>query len=114
MRNPAKRSTVAALFVLALLLAPALVLAEPVAITIENATDAAILELHLATPDSDEWSEVALDVEAIEPGESLVVTIMDGEEDCLYDFLVVFDDDTELEVLDAEVCDGEAYAITSE
>ena len=109
-----KLSIVLTLSVFGLLLAPTLLLAEPVAFTIENGTEAAILEMHVATADADEWAEVAIDVEAIEPGESLVVTIMDGKSDCMYDFLVVFEDDTELEVYDAEVCDGEAYVVYSE
>ena len=93
---------------------PGTLWAEPVTITIENDTDAGIFELFVATPDSDEWEEVVFDADSIEPGESLVVTIMDGRRDCLYDLLVGFDDDTELEIYDVEVCEGDAYVISSE
>jgi len=93
---------------LALLLAP-LAWAEPVTFTLTNGTDEVITEFYAAPPGVDEWEEDILGEDVLAPGESVSITIADGREDCVYDFLAVFEDESELEHDGISICGGETY-----
>ena len=82
---------------------------EPVVFTLTNGTDYVITEFYATAPSSGNWEEDILGVDVLAPGESVEITIDDSREDCQYDFLAVFEDDTELEHESVAVCDGEEY-----
>jgi hypothetical protein len=94
--------------VLTLLLAP-LVQAEPVTFELTNGTDYVIVEFYASAPGEEEWGEDILGEDVLEPGDTFEITIADGREDCEYDFLAVFEDESELEHNDVSVCDAEHY-----
>lgn len=96
---------------LALLLAP-FAWAEPVTFVLTNGMDEAIMEFYASPPGVEDWEEDILGDEVLEPGESVEITIDDGREDCDYDFLAVFEDDSELMHDSVAVCDGESYVYT--
>lgn len=96
-------------FVLLMLLLAPLSWAEPVTFVLTNGTDEVIMEFYAAPPDVEDWEEDILGEDVLEPGDSVEITISDGREDCDYDFLAVFEDESELEHEAVSVCDGESY-----
>ncbi len=96
------------LVVLTLLLTP-LAWAEPVTFILTNGTDETIMEFYASPPGVEEWEEDILGDDVLEPDDSVEITIADGREDCEYDFLAVFEDESELEHDAVSVCDGESY-----
>lgn len=82
---------------------------DPITFTLINGTDYTIMEFYASPPSTDSWEEDILGRDVLEPGEAVDITIDDWREDCLYDFLAVFDDDTELVHERVSVCDGEEY-----
>lgn len=100
---------VATIAILTLLLAPLAQASDAVTFTLINGTDYTIVEFYASPPSSSDWEEDILGVDVLEPGEMVEITIDDWREDCLYDFLAVFDDDSELEHNEISICDGEQY-----
>ena len=82
---------------------------EPVTFTLVNGTDAVIVEFYATAPSSGDWEEDILGVDVLSPDEAVEITIDDSREDCAYDFLAVFSDETEMVHEDVAVCDGEEY-----
>ncbi|MEM8995206.1 MAG: hypothetical protein AAGF23_10500 [Acidobacteriota bacterium] len=82
---------------------------DSVTITVINDTGETIVELYISPPSATDWEEDVLGTDLLEPGDIFEITIDDSREDCTYDFLAVFDDETELIHEDVAVCDGEAY-----
>ncbi len=93
---------------LALLLTP-FAWAEPVTFVLTNGTDEAIMEFYASPPGVEEWEEDILGDDVLEPGDSVEITIADSRDDCEYDFLAVFEDESELEHDSISVCDDEEY-----
>lgn len=87
---------------------------DPVTFTVINGTSSAIVEFYATDPGSEDWEEDILGVDVLAPGDEVEITIDDFREDCHYDFLAVFSDDTELVHEDVEVCDGEEYVYTDD
>jgi hypothetical protein len=82
---------------------------DAVTFTLINGTDATIMEFYAAPPSSQEWEEDILGEDVLEPGESVNITIDDWREDCHYDFLAVFEDESELMHENISICGGEEY-----
>lgn len=82
---------------------------DSVTFTLVNGTDTAIMEFYASPPSADDWEEDILGRDVLEPGDSIVITIDDWREDCYYDFLAVFEDDTELMHEGISICGGEEY-----
>ena len=88
---------------------------EPVTFHLNNGTDFVMMEFYASPPSEDDWEEDILGADVLEPGETVEITINDGRDDCLYDFLAVFsdgEDSVELMHEEVEVCDGESYTYT--
>lgn len=85
---------------------------DAVTFTLVNGTDDTIVEFYATAPSSGHWEEDILGIEVLEPGEGVDITIDDWREDCHYDFLAVFEDETELVHENVGVCDGEEYVYT--
>jgi hypothetical protein len=96
------------LALLTLLLAP-FAGADPVTFTLTNGTDEVITEFYASPPGVAEWEEDILGEDVLEPGASVEITIADGREDCEYDFLAIFEDESELEHDSVSVCDDQHY-----
>jgi len=82
---------------------------EAVTFTLENGTEQTIIEFYASPPTTDDWEEDILGEDVLPPGEEVEIEIDDDREDCLYDFLAVFEDGTELMHEEVSVCDGESY-----
>jgi hypothetical protein len=83
-----------------------------VTFTLINGTGLTMVAFHASPPQNDDWEEDILGDAVLPAGYSVDVTIADGRDDCAYDLLAVFDaGDQEIEVTveDAEVCDGSSY-----
>ena len=106
-----KSAALGALFALVLCLAVAWNVAanEAVTFTLVNGTNVTMVEFYASPPSSDDWEEDILGNDVLAPGEAVDITIDDGRDDCLYDFLAVFKDGDEVEHLEVSVCDGEEY-----
>lgn len=87
---------------------------EPVVFTLVNETDAVMVEFYATAPSSDDWEEDILGVDVLHPGEAVDIIIDDFRDDCQYDFLAVFSDESELVHENAEVCDGEEYVYSDD
>ena len=87
---------------------------EPVTFVLINGTSDVIMEFYAAPPSSRTWEEDILGLDVLAPGESVEITIDDSRDDCLYDFLAVFDDDSELVHEEVAVCDGEEYVYSDD
>ena len=109
MKRP--RFLAAALLAAALLLAPATLGqdTEPVPFTLVNGTSDVMVEFYAAPPESKTWEEDILGLDVLAPGAAVDITIDDSRDDCLYDFLAIFEDGSELIHEEVEVCDGEEY-----
>jgi hypothetical protein len=101
-------------FALLVLLVAPFAVAEPVTFTLTNGTDEVIMEFYASPPGVEEWEEDILGEDVLEPGESVEITIADGRDDCEYDFLAVFEDESELEHDSVAVCDGEEYVYSGD
>ena len=66
---------------------------ESVSFSIENNTDKIIYSIVYGQSSSEDWSDDILDG-LVEPGQTVNVVIDDDLEDCMYDFLYSFDDDS--------------------
>ncbi len=95
---------------LTLLLTP-LAWAEPVTFTLTNSTGATIMEFYASPPGVNDWEEDILGEEVLESGDSVIITIGDSRDDCDYDFLVVYDDESEVQFDEMAICDGEEWVI---
>lgn len=82
---------------------------DAVTFTLVNGTDYVIVEFYAAPPGAKTWEEDILGVDVLEPGDSVEITIDDSREDCDYDFLAIFEDETEWIHEDVAICDGEEY-----
>lgn len=82
---------------------------DAVTFTLINGTGETIMEFYASPPSSQEWEEDILGEDVLEPGESVEITIDDWREDCHYDFLAVFEDETELMHENISICGGEEY-----
>ncbi len=82
---------------------------DSVTFTLVNGTDTTIMEFYASPPSTDDWEEDILGPDVLEPGDSVDITIDDWREDCYYDFLAVFEDDTELMHEGISICGGEEY-----
>ena len=111
MKHLHTRFAVAAVALTLLLLAPMTLGqdTDAVTFTLTNGTGYTIMEFYAAPPSSGDWESDILGVDVLEPGESVEITIDDSREDCDYDFLAVFEDESELEHNEISVCDGEEY-----
>lgn len=87
---------------------------EPVTFYIENATDHAMMALHLSTPSTNSWEEDILGVDVVEAGDTVEVTIDDNLEDCEYDLRADFSDGVYIDVRGVDFCslDGETITIS--
>ena len=90
-------------------LVPSTLATDPVTFTLVNGTDTPIVEFYASPPGVESWEEDILGADVLLPGEAIEITIDDYREDCDYDFLAVFKDDTELMHEAVSVCDGEEY-----
>lgn len=82
---------------------------ESVTFTIENGTDEIIMEFYASPRSADDWEEDILGDDVLAPGDQVNIEVDDNREDCTYDFLAVFEDDTELVHENISVCAGETY-----
>ncbi|MEM1183081.1 MAG: hypothetical protein AAGM22_32360 [Acidobacteriota bacterium] len=92
-----------------LLLVPQAFASEAVTFVLENGTGETIVEFYASPPSASDWEEDILGLDVLNSGETVEITIDDSREDCLYDFLAVFDDGSELVHEEIAICDGEHY-----
>lgn len=102
------------LAVVALLVVPAAPVSAQGAVTFSliNGTGLDMVAFYATPPHIDNWEDDILGDAVLPAGYSVDVTIADGRQDCTYDLLAVFDaGDQEIEVTveDAEICDGSSY-----
>jgi hypothetical protein len=81
-------------------------LAEDLHFKIQNDTNNDITEVHVSTVSSNSWEENILD-DNVGAGDSVDVTIADGETVCKYDVQVVFDDGSKNEWRNQNLCNFE-------
>lgn len=79
-------------------------MAEEVKFTLKNSSDFTIDELYASPSTEDNWGEDILGVDVLAGGESGVVTIADGSEECKYDLKAVAEDGTEHELEALDLC----------
>jgi hypothetical protein len=82
---------------------------ESVTFTLINSTGVTMVGFFASPPGVSEWEDDILGETVLESGDSTEVTIDDAREDCVYDFLAVFEDESTLEHPAVPVCDGESY-----
>ena len=95
---------------LALLASPAL--AKDVSFTLTNATSSAVSEFYLSLPGDDAWGE-NLVAEVIPAGGSAPAKIS-GTDTCIFDVKTVFQDGTDTEDREYDLCTNPDYRIEEE
>ena len=90
---------------LALFALPAHALAEDVKFNLKNSSSFTIDELYASPSTEDEWGEDILGADTLAGGESGVVTIADGSDQCKYDLKAVAEDGTEHELEALDLCE---------
>ncbi|WP_148292358.1 MULTISPECIES: hypothetical protein [Planktothrix] len=100
-----------ALFVPGIGLIPSKAIAETEAVTFTMTNDSGqvITHFYASPPTTSDWEDDILGVDVLAPGDSVDITINDGQEDCFYDFRAVYEDGSEVVATKQEVCDGAEY-----
>lgn len=78
--------------------------AEDVKFTLKNNSEFSIDELYASPSNEDNWGEDILGVDVLAGGESGVVTMADGSEECKYDLKVVDEDGAEHMIEELDLC----------
>lgn len=74
-----------------------------------NDSSANLIEFNVSTTASDSWEENLLEGGYLAPGYEITVQIADGEATCFYDIRGIFDDGSDLEDYDLDLCDLGEY-----
>ena len=72
---------------------------------LSNNTSVTLTELYISPTFADDWEEDILGTKVLSAGSTIEVTIDDGRETCIYDFLGIFADGDKVEDYDVNVCD---------
>jgi hypothetical protein len=99
-----KKSLLAAASVVAIMFGTSAV-AQDVAFSLTNNSDATMVELRVGESSNDSWDEDILDGEEIGPGETANVSVEDELDDCEYDLQAVYDDGDTEEVFNIDLCE---------
>jgi hypothetical protein len=88
---------------------------EDLVFTFENQTSAVIDELYFTPESQDDYGDDLLGVEVLEPGVSIEVPVSEPVDpnDCIYDFLAVFDDGQELREF-VNICETTSVVFSEE
>lgn len=83
-------------------------LAEDLVFTLYNESSSPLVEFYVEATSEDNWGEDLLE-EAVASGESGTVTIADGRTTCTYDIRGVFEDGTEVDERQLDLCELGSY-----
>lgn len=83
--------------------------AEDLSFTIINDSSADLVEFNVSTSSSSSWEENLLEGGYLAPGYEIDVVIADGATTCIYDIRGIFNDDSEAEDFELNLCDMGAY-----
>lgn len=97
------RALTAAVMAAAVLVPSATAQNRQISFTIDNATNLAIAGVYTGPSTDPEWGPNIL-VEYIFPGETLQITINEVYGECLYDFLLEFEDGSTYEEYQVDIC----------
>ena len=89
-----KNLLLAAILALGLSVAP--IFAQDIEYLLINNTSHTVIEFYTSPSDSHSWDEDLLGYSVLHPGQQGIVLIADGQTQCEYDLLFVFDDGSEL------------------
>ncbi|MEQ8432949.1 MAG: hypothetical protein RIA71_01800 [Oceanicaulis sp.] len=86
--------------------------AEDVVYTLHNKTSYVVTEFYTGPANEDEWGYDLLGTEVLDAGESALVTIADGSDQCVYDLRIVFEDGDVVEDYGVDICELAEYTLT--
>lgn len=81
-------------------------------VTIENKSSATVVEMYGSNTGTDDWQEELLEGEKLLPNKSVDVDFSDDTGYCMFDFLFVFEDGSEMEEERFNTCDYGTFTIT--
>jgi hypothetical protein len=81
-------------------------------VVVVNDTSMSLIEFYGSNAGTEEWEEDVLDVDILGPGEQVTVDFNDRTGYCMFDFMMVFSDGTELTHSGFNVCDHGTFTIT--
>ncbi|OUD13111.1 hypothetical protein [Thioflexithrix psekupsensis] len=81
-------------------------------VLVVNNTSMDLVEFYGSNTGTEEWEEDVLDVDVLPSGEEVEVNFNDNTGYCMFDFLMVFSDGTELTHSRFNVCDYGTFTIT--
>lgn len=90
--------------------------AEDLQFTLNNATSYNLVQFYTSPADVNNWEEDVLGTDVLESGDSAMVTVADGREQCEYDIKGVFEDGQSVEHAAVNLCelDGGVYQFMEE
>ncbi len=74
-------------------------------VTFENKSSSTVVEIYGSNTGTGDWEEELLEGEKLEPNKSVDINFNDGTGYCMFDFLIVFEDQTEMEEERFNTCD---------
>lgn len=93
----------------ALFAAPAI--AEDLSFTLSNASSSPVNGFYVSHVGTSSWEENLLDGRVLPSGNSVSVTIADGRSTCEYDIKATFEDGSETDDRDINLCELGAYSV---
>jgi hypothetical protein len=94
----------------AFLVAPAY--GQDLVFMLDNQSSGAVQEFYASPVGVDNWEEDILGTDILAAGEASRITIADARDVCEYDLKIVFDDATELEERNINLCDTGSYTVS--
>ena len=99
-----------AAFAAAVSVAPAY--AEDLVFMLDNQSSGAVQEFYASPVGVDDWEEDILGQDVLPAGEALRITIADGRTVCEYDLRFVFDDGSDMEERNINLCETGSYTVS--
>ncbi|MBF0273829.1 MAG: hypothetical protein HQK84_01205 [Nitrospinae bacterium] len=84
---------------------------EDLVFNLINKTSAKIVALQVSTISTRNWEENILAGDFLNPGETMEITIADGNKTCSYDILVTFSDNETVEEQNIDLCELGSYTV---
>ncbi len=84
--------------------------AQDIQYTLINSSSGVLMEFYTGPVSAPEWGDDLLGADVLAPGESATVTIADGQTECAYDLLFIFDDNTEVSDT-VDICELASYEL---
>ncbi len=86
--------------------------AEDLVFMLDNQSSSAVQEFYASPVGVDDWEEDILGADILPAGVASRITIADAREVCEYDLKIVFDDGSELEELEIDLCETGSYTVS--